>query len=119
MVVANNEIDETKKPGQLTTISMVFRPDLDWSKRCLNLVYLQIIKKLDGGGGAWCLNFRRSKCVDLHLNIVFLGPFWPKPSQTLDAIPPSLRVHCCQTHTASNLTLIQIAATPTFANFFH
>ena len=49
---------------------------------------------------------------------MFFGPFPPKPSPTLDAIPPSLQAQC-QTHTASYLTLIQITAAPSFANFFH
>ena len=35
--------------GDSQNSSKPFRPDLDRSKRCLNLVYLQ--KKLDGGGG--------------------------------------------------------------------
>ena len=47
--------------GGCQNSSKPFRPDLDWSKRCLNPVYLRIFLKFRQGGGTWLLNFRPSK----------------------------------------------------------
>jgi hypothetical protein len=47
--------------GDCQNSSKPFRPDLDRSKRCLNLVYLQNNLNFRQGGGTWRLNFRLSK----------------------------------------------------------
>ena len=97
-------------------LSKPFRPELDWSKWCLNLVYLRNNLKFRQGGGTWILNFRPSKYLDIHLKHRVPRPFSTKAIKNPSRVAvdyciqrPSAQ---CQTHTASYLTLIQIVRWP-------
>ena len=70
--------DKTFLVGDCQNSSKPFRPDLDWSKWCLNLVYLRNNLKFRQGGGTWILNFRPSKYLDIHLKHRVPRPFSAK-----------------------------------------